>query len=114
MKVKCINFIFETSLGHCINQLVQIPAGTHCILKNIGTSVFPRQKENVNKDTSRKTLKKEMHTAPLMGLLNRCRYLGAQQCCGSESERIRAFLAETESESEIFDPDSDPDPDPVI
>ncbi len=38
------------------------------------------------------------------------------QCCGSESERIRAFLARTESESEIFVPDSDSDPvpDPVI
>ncbi len=44
------------------------------------------------------------------------------QCCGSESEsgseseRIRPFLAETESESKIFVPDSDPDsdPDPVI
>ncbi len=44
------------------------------------------------------------------------------QCCGSESERIRAFLAgtESESESEIFvpdsdsDPNSDPVPDPVI
>ncbi len=45
------------------------------------------------------------------------------QCCGSESEsgseseRIRAFLAGTESESEIFVPDSDSypnsDPDPV-
>jgi hypothetical protein len=41
-----------------------------------------------------------------------------RQCCGSESgsgsesERIRAFLAETESE--IFVPDSDSVPDPVI
>jgi hypothetical protein len=35
----------------------------------------------------------------------------AQQCCGSESERIRAFFAE--SESEIFVPDSDSDSDPV-
>jgi hypothetical protein len=33
------------------------------------------------------------------------------QRCGSESERIRAFFAE--SESEIFVPDSDPDSDPV-
>ncbi len=34
---------------------------------------------------------------------------------GSESERIRAFLAGTESEYEIFVPDSDsePDSDPV-
>jgi hypothetical protein len=46
----------------------------------------------------------------------------SKQCCGSgsESERIRAFLAGTESESEIFvpdsdsDPNSDPVPDPVI
>ncbi len=44
----------------------------------------------------------------------------SDQCCGSESEsgseseRIRAFLAgtESESESEIFVPDSDSDPDP--
>jgi hypothetical protein len=47
-------------------------------------------------------------------------YDSKSQCCGSESgsesERIRAFLAGTESESEIFVPDSDPDPvpDPVI
>jgi hypothetical protein len=42
------------------------------------------------------------------------------QCCGSESEsgseseRIQAFLAgtESESESEIFVPDSDPNSDP--
>jgi hypothetical protein len=57
----------------------------------------------------------------------RCRLSASvEQCCGSESEsgseseRIRAFLAGTESESEIFVPDSDPDPnsdpvpDPVI
>ncbi len=41
----------------------------------------------------------------------------SNQCCGSESgsesERIRAFLAGTESELEIFVPDSDSDPDPV-
>jgi hypothetical protein len=44
------------------------------------------------------------------------------QCCGSESgsesERIRAFLAESESEIFVPDsdsyPDSDPVPDPVI
>jgi hypothetical protein len=39
--------------------------------------------------------------------------LCCKQCCGSEceSERIRAFFAE--SESEIFVPDSDSDSDPV-
>ncbi len=37
-------------------------------------------------------------------------YHGQMQCCGSESEsdRIRAVLAETESK--LFVPDSDPDP----
>jgi hypothetical protein len=47
--------------------------------------------------------------------------LTGYQCCGSESgsesERIRAFLAGTESESEskilVPDLDSDSDPDPV-
>jgi hypothetical protein len=52
------------------------------------------------------------------------RYVHLIQCCGSESEsgseseRIQAFLAGTESESEIFVPDSDSDPnsdpDPVL
>ncbi len=44
--------------------------------------------------------------------------LGQNQCCRSESEsgseRIRAFLAETESETFVPDSDSDPVPDPVI
>jgi hypothetical protein len=35
------------------------------------------------------------------------------QCCGSEAERIRAFLAESESEIFVPDSDSDPDSDPV-
>jgi hypothetical protein len=41
-----------------------------------------------------------------------------KQCCGSKSEsgseRIRAFLAETESEIFVPDSDLDPVPDPVI
>jgi hypothetical protein len=44
------------------------------------------------------------------GLDQNCFQNQKGQCCGSESERIRAFLAE----SEIFVPDSDSDPDPVI
>jgi hypothetical protein len=41
-------------------------------------------------------------------------YATKNQCCGSESERIRALLAETEIFVPDSDSDSDPVPDPVI